>query len=272
MQESASRLQVIDRAVVVMRTLAASEEPMRLRDVAAAAELSPSTARRILASLCQHRLCEQTPEGTYQLGLGLFELGTRVEESLDIRTRSRPALKRLSETCHLTAFLCVQRDGRAIAIERIDGRYAFTLALTLGGSLPLHVGAASRALMAYMPEEEVVSLVARQPPERFTERTLMEISEILADMRLTRKRGYAVSDGDVTPGVAALGVPVFGHQGSEQPVAAISVAGLAPHVLGDRLEQRVAQLRDAAAEISRELGHGLGVRPSRAVLPTGAVA
>ncbi len=272
MQESASRLQVIDRAVCVMRTLAGSDAPMRLRDVASAAELSPSTARRILASLCQHQLCEQTPEGTYRLGLGLFELGTRVEESLDIRTRSRATLKRLSETSHLTAFLCVQRDGRAIAIERVDGRYAFTLALTLGGSLPLHVGAASRALLAFMPEEEVKSLVQRHRPERFTEATITDIAEILADMRLTRKRGYAVSDEDVTPGVAAIGMPVFGHQGSEQPVAAISVAGLAPHVLGDRLQQRVTQLRDAATEISRELGYELGVRPSRAEMPTGAAA
>lgn len=250
------RIQVIDRAVALMRALAESDEPQRLRDLAPKASLSPSTTRRILASLCQHGICEQTPEGTYRLGLTLFELGRRVEADLDIRTRSLPALKRLSDVSHLTAFICVQRDDWAIAIERVDGRYAFSLALTVGGSLPLHAGAAPRALLALMPEEEVSRLLAQHPPERFTERTLVSEEEILEDLRITRERGYVISDEDVTPGVAAIGMPVFGHLASE-PVAAISIAGLVPQVLGDGFDALLGQLRDAAAEISRELGHGL---------------
>jgi DNA-binding IclR family transcriptional regulator len=247
---------VVDRAVALMRALAESDEPQRLRDLAERTSLSPSTTRRILASLCQHQICEQTADGTYRLGLALFELGRRVEADLDIRTRSLPALKRLSDVSHLTAFICVQRDEWAIAIERVDGRYAFSLALTVGGSLPLNVGAAPRALLAYLPEDEARRLLARQPPERFTDRTLVGEEEILEDMRVNRERGYVISDEDVTPGVAAIGMPVFGHLATE-PVAAISVAGLVPQVLGDGFDTLLGHLRDAAGEISRELGHGL---------------
>jgi len=254
------RIQVLDRAVALMRALAESGEPQRLRDLAERSQLSPSTTRRILASLCQHQLCEQTEDGTYRLGLALFELGRRVEADLDIRSRSLPALKRLSDTSHLTAFICVQRDEWAIAIERVDGRYAFSLALTVGGSLPLHAGAAPRALLAYLQEDEVLRLLAQHPPERFTERTLVTEAEVLEDMRLTRERGYAISDEDVTPGVAAIGMPVFGHLGPDRPVAAISIAGLVPQVLGDGFDTLLGRLREAAEEISRELGHGLATR------------
>jgi DNA-binding IclR family transcriptional regulator len=264
-EERGSGIQVVDRAVGLMRALAEADGPQRLRDLADRVDLSPSTTRRILASLCQHQLCEQTPEGTYRLGLALFELGSRVEADLDIRTRSLPALKRLSDASHLTAFICVQRDERAIAIERVDGRYAFSLALTVGGSLPLYAGAASRALLAHLPEEEATRLLGEEPLEAFTERTLVDPRQILADMRETRERGYAISDEDVTPGVAALGMPVFGHLFSDRPVAAVSVAGLVPQVLGDGRDDLLAQLREAAEEISRELGHGLGEdRPQRA--------
>jgi DNA-binding IclR family transcriptional regulator len=263
--QNGSQIQVIDRAVGLMRVLAEADEPQGLREIARRATLSPSTTRRILASLCHHQLCEQTPEGAYRLGLALFELGTRVEADLDIRTRSLPVLKRLSEESHLTAFVCVQRDDRVIAIERVDGRYAFSLALTVGGSLPLNVGAAPRALLAHMPEDEVVELLAAEPPQPLTEATLLGTEDILADMRLTRERGYVISDEDVTPGVAALGMPVFGHVFSDRPVAAISVAGLVPQVLGEDFEQLLGQLREAADEISRELGHGLSAdRPEPA--------
>jgi DNA-binding IclR family transcriptional regulator len=253
----AGRIQVVDRAVTLMRALSESDEPQRLRDLAEQASLSPSTTRRILASLCQHQFCEQTADGTYRLGLALFELGRRVEANLDIRTRSLPALKQLSEASHLTAFACVRRDDWAIAIERVDGRYAFSLALTVGGSLPLNAGAAPRALLAYVPEDEVRQLLTRNPPERITERTLVSEEEDLEDKRTTRGRGYVISDEDVTPGVAAIGMPVFGHLDPDRPAAAISIAGLVPQVLGDGFDTLLGQLRDAAAEISRELGHGL---------------
>ncbi len=260
-EEGGSQVQVIDRAVGLMRVLAQAEEPLGLRELARRVELSPSTARRILASLCHHQLCEQAPDGSYRLGLALFELGARVAADLDIRSRSLPALKRLSEASHLTAFICVQREGRAIAIERVDGRYAFSLALTVGGSLPLHTGGAPRALLAYMPEEEVVRMLERDPPQALTERTLLGREEILADMARTREQGYTISDEDVTPGVAALAMPVFGHLFSDRPVAAISVAGLVPQVIGEDFEKLLGLLREAASEISRELGHGLGAEP-----------
>jgi DNA-binding IclR family transcriptional regulator len=264
-EDTGSQIQVIDRAVGLMRLLAEAEEPLGLREIGRRASLSPSTTRRILASLCHHQLCEQTPEGSYGLGLALFELGSRVEAGLDIRTRSLPALRRLSEESHLTAFVCVQREARVIAIERVDGRYAFSLALTVGGSLPLNAGAAPRALLAYMAEEEVRALLAAEPPQSLTDRTLVRTEDVLADMRLNRERGYAISDEDVTPGVAAIGMPVFGHAGAERPVAAISVAGLLPQVLGDDFDQLLGQVRVAAEEISRELGHGLNAeRPEPA--------
>ncbi|MBS1678999.1 MAG: IclR family transcriptional regulator [Actinobacteria bacterium] len=257
MEENGSQIQVIDRAVALMRALSDADGPVGLRDLARRVGLSPSTTRRILASLAHHGLCEQTPEGSYRLGLVLFELGSKVEANLDVRTRSLPALQRLSEQSHLTAFVCIQRDDRAIAIERVDGRYAFSLALTVGGSLPLHAGGASRALLAFLPEEEIRRLLGSSPREAFTGRTITDPEEIVADLREVRERGYAISDEDVTPGVAALGMPVFGHLYADRPVASVSIAGLVPQVLGDDRERLLGLLREAAEEISRELGHGL---------------
>jgi DNA-binding IclR family transcriptional regulator len=267
-----TQIQVIDRAVALMRVLAEANAPLRLRDLSEGATLSASTTRRIMVSLCHHGLCEQTPEGRYALGLALFQLGSRVEANLDIRSRSLPALRALSEASHLTAFICVQREERAVAIERIDGRYAFSLALTIGGSLPLHAGGAGRALLAYLPEEEVVRLIADHPRQRFTSRTLVDTEEILADLRASRERGYVISNEDVTEGVAAIGMPIFGHLFDDRPVAAISVAGLVPQVLGDDLDELVRQLRKAAEEISRELGHGLVEAPGDRVARSGAAA
>lgn len=257
---SAAQIQVLDRAVALLRILAAARRPLRLGAIAEQASLSPSTTRRILSSLCSNGLCAQGSDGYYRLGLLLFELGSRVEASFDIRERARPALVRLSELTHLTAFLCVRHEQRAVAIERIDGRYAFSLALTVGGTLPLHSGGAPRVFLAYDSEADVRSYVEDAGPlERFTPSTIVDIDTLLADLRSVRESGLVVSNEDVTPGVAALGAPVFGHVDAAKPVAAISVAGLVPHVLGEQKDSIVSLLLETAELISRELGHGLEV-------------
>lgn len=254
-----SQIQVIDRATSLLRALGETSAPMRLGALAEAAQLTPSTTRRILASLCENGLCQQGADGTYRLGLLLFELGTRVQAGFDLRERAHPALERLSALTHLTVFLCVRHEQRATAIERIDGRYAFSLALTVGGSLPLHVGAAPRALLAYDSEPEIRRYLRDAAPlERFTDNTLIEAEEVLTDLRESRERGYVISDEDVTPGVAALGAPVFGH-GSVKPVAAISVAGLVTQVLADQRESLTKLLVETGGLISSELGHGLDI-------------
>jgi DNA-binding IclR family transcriptional regulator len=254
------QIQVIDRAISLLRILGAAQGPMRLGQIADKAELTPSTTRRILSSLCEHGACTQGSDGAYRLGLLLFELGSRVEAGFDLRERALPALERLSALIHLTVFLCVRHENAATAIERIDGRYAFSLALTVGGSLPLHVGAAPRVFLAYDSEGEIRQYLDYAGPlERFTERTLVEAEDVIADLRESRERGYVISDEDVTPGVAALGAPIFGHQGEGKPVAAISVAGLVPQVLGEKRELLVDLLVETAELISRDLGHGLDV-------------
>jgi DNA-binding IclR family transcriptional regulator len=257
-----SPIQVIDRATLILRVLGAAKEPLGVRELGRRVELSPSTTRRILISLCDNGLCEQTTDGTYQLGLALLELGSKVEARLDLRTRSLTALRRLAELSNLTAFLAVRREDRAITIERVDGRYAFSLAVTVGGSLPLHAGGISRTLLAYLPEDEALAYIRRRPLEAFTDRTLVTEAALIADREEIHRVGYAISDEDVTPGVAALAMPIFDHRSTDEPVGSISAAGLVPHVLDDNKDRALGLLREAAEEISRELGHRITPDPA----------
>jgi DNA-binding IclR family transcriptional regulator len=113
-----------------------------------------STVYRLLANLQRLELVEPGPRrGTFVLGLKLFRLGRRVVSRFDERQAALPAMERIHDELGETTFLCVRRGYNAVCIERIDGTRVTLLALSLGGSLPLHAGGVSRALLAFEPEE-----------------------------------------------------------------------------------------------------------------------
>jgi DNA-binding IclR family transcriptional regulator len=112
-----------------------------------------SSVYRLIASLSELELIDAgSRRGTYRLGLKLLRLGGVVMASFDERRLARPIMEQIHEATGETVFLCVRRGFEAVCIDRIDGKRVQSLALRLGGALPLHAGAASRALLAFEAE------------------------------------------------------------------------------------------------------------------------
>src|SRR5215210_4674369 len=169
-----------------------------------------STVYRLLASLQELELVEPgRRRGTYLLGLKLFRLGSTVVSRFDERQAALPVMERIHEETGETIFLCVRRGDDAVCIERIDGSRVNLLALRIGGSLPLHVGAAARALLAFEPPTAWDEYLNRQHLEPLTPNTPATRDAVLEELRATRARGYSISDQDVTPGVGSVGAPIL---------------------------------------------------------------
>lgn len=137
-------------------------------------------------------------------------------------------------------------------IHRIDGSRVALLAMRLGGALPLHLGSAPHALLAFEPEPAWLDYIEQADLTEPTTASPHGPDALLAELRSTRERGYSVSDQDVTPGVASLGAPIYDYSGRAR--AWISVGGLRESVLGDGSDtaERVVA---AARDISRALGY-----------------
>src|SRR5690606_32678634 len=98
------------RAVVVgvsvLKAVAALGRPSGLREIAAAAGMTPSRAHRYLASLVQTGLIVQEREsGRYDLGSAVVELGVMALGRLDSVRLGTEALMRLTELTGLDSHL-----------------------------------------------------------------------------------------------------------------------------------------------------------------------
>ena len=213
-----------------------------------------SSVYRLLKSLSATGWVDRgARRGTYRLGLGLLTIGGLIEDQLDIREASMPSLRRLSTTTGVTSFLCVQRGFRAVCLERIEGFAVQSLAMRLGGSLPLYVGAAPRALLAFLPASEQEALVRDTSEQLPGEPGRPDFATLASDLAAIRAAGYAVSNGDVTPGIAAVGAPVFNHRGEVE--GALSISGLRDQVLGRAVRtHNIRLLVEEAGAASAALG------------------
>jgi len=217
-------------------------------EIAAAVDEPVSSTYRLLANLQAAGWVESgSRRGRFRLGVYFQRIGSLLEDRLDVREAILPALRSLHDDTGATSFLCVRRGVRAVCVERVEGRNVRSLALRLGDSLPLHRGAASHALLAFLPVSErsdVLAAVEAEDPSVMSER---DHEAIEAELVETRERGYSVSDGDVTVGISAIGAPVFNHRG--ELAAALSISDLRPLIMDDlaAIGSRVVEAASAAS-------------------------
>ncbi|ABG94798.1 MULTISPECIES: IclR family transcriptional regulator [Rhodococcus] len=212
-----------------------------------------SSVYRMLATLSEIGWVEQIGHrGAYRVGGRLLSLSGELTRRLDIRRAAGPVLRAIHEATGETTFMCVRHGTRAVCIERVDGIRVNSRVLRLGRSLPLHVGAAPRALLAFEDRaawDEYASAALSEDLLHMGSR-----STLYAELDEIRSLGFALSDNTVTPGIAAVGAPIFDHRGDV--AASLSVSGLRDGVLAQPAHGRSVTdlVLWGAAELSRYLG------------------
>lgn len=235
------------------RALAALSERGILTAAQLADELGEpvSTVYRLLRNLEAVDWVEKAEtRGAYRLGVGVARLGRDVEDSLDIRALAQERMRYLRDQCQESVHLCVPREHRAVCLDRLNGSQLQSTELQVGGSTPMHRGAAGQVLLAWQSDELRSGYF--DALERGSHGEIFPSDRASLEARLAeiRRAGYASSRGEITPGVLVVASPVRNHRGSV--IASLSVSALEVRVAkeSDLIDMVVAQ----AQALSHDLG------------------
>ena len=250
------RVQVLERAVDILQVLSEDSRELAAGEVAERLSLHKSTIHRLLTVLDQHRLIRRNAEtGRYTLGLRLFEFGTRAVRGLQLRDQAQPHLDQLARETGETAHICVLDNLEMVSLAYAEGPRSLRMPATVGRRTPAYCSAVGKAMLAFLPESALDEVLAR-PVQACTEKTLVTRTELLADLRQVRIRGYSVDNEEIEKGLRCVGGPVWNYTG--EVVAAISVAGPAFRIT----KTRVPAVARAVLATTRGLSTELGYRPS----------
>jgi len=240
----------VERAVAVLEVIGRSRRAgCRLADVVTGAGLQKSTAHRLLGTLVTLGWVERDAEsGLFFLGLPVAALGVAASDRHGLLELANIHLMRLAEMTGDTVYLSVRTGAEALCVDRVTGSFPIrTLTLEVGDRRPLGAGAGSLALLAWLPDDEVNSLLERLG-EQLGTYSGFDRATITRLVKETREQGYACNPGMLVPGMSAVGVPVLGVDG--RCVAALSVATIDARMIPDRRAQIVEWMIKEAIELA----------------------
>ena len=243
----AAGTQAVDRAAALLVSILESAQPPTFGDLQSSSGLAKSTLSRLLSSLERHGLVHRSDEGAVRPGpiITRFAHSDRSHDSLI--ELSRPHLQRLSDATGETINLAILVGDEVEQIAQVDCRFLIGNVNWVGQRLPTHCTALGKVFLAGgapMPHG---------PLDRRTARTLTTVSRLADDIKVTARRGWALADSELEPGLVAIAAPVRASSGSV--IAALSITGPSSRLTPARIREFARLLVAAAHEISTAMGY-----------------
>jgi len=253
--------QAVDRAAQLLVRVVHCPEPVTFTELTAASGLAKSTTSRLLMALERNGLVQRDTRGRFRPGEVFVSYAWRGGAEAGLITVAQPFLDRLGGATSETINLGVASRGMVEQVAQVDSTYLIGGTNWVGLSVPLHCAALGKVLLAYG--------AAALPPGRLVRRTGQTITSrdaLQADLAEVRRRGYAVTNEELEPGLVAVAAPVYragapaGGPGRSAPrdgtvVAALSVSGPATRLSARRVPAIAAQCVAEANALSAVLGY-----------------
>jgi IclR family pca regulon transcriptional regulator len=260
------KVEALARGLNVLALFSRERPTMAFSDIVAASGLSKATVFRILSTLSSLGYLERNRENRrYRPSLKVLQLGFTTLSSLELRHLARPLIERLAQRVSQTVSMAVLDGMDVVYIDRVRHNAVLGVVLGMGSRIPAHAASLGKAILAFLPPEELLRCLDGAKLPACTPHTASDRSALCAELDQVRELGYSLNDEEWVLGLRSTAAPILNDHG--EVVASINSAVPAALVSRAELERRISpQVHGTALEISRMLGYdgALGVKAEAA--------
>jgi DNA-binding IclR family transcriptional regulator len=252
---SSYHIESLARGLSVLSAFSEEQPALSLTDISQRLQLNKTTTFRLLCTLESLGYLERDVQTKrYRPALEVLRLGFVVLNSLEVRQVAAAYLRQLVEEVQETVNLAVLDNHEVICIDRVGSKHLVNVHRPVGSRLPAHCTSMGKALLAFLPPEQLAEVLADTTWIRHTETTIVTPETLKENLALVQQRGFADSDGEMFPELRDVSAPIRQHDG--QVVASVNISVPSHRVSYEKLIGELGpRVVEAGWKISEALGY-----------------
>lgn len=244
-------IRAVDRALDILLCFSRKTPELTMTQIADRVGMNKSTVHRLLATLEKKRFVDRDPlTGIYRPGIRLLQVAYLSLEHNDLRRVAAPLLHTLSNQSLETVDLAVIDETEVVYLDVVESPQRVKLAAAIGQRLPAYCTASGKAILAYLPEENVKRILNGGMPA-YTVRTLVTPGALFENLHLIHEQKVAFSEQEYEEGINAIGAPILDQ--NNYPIASVAVAGPAYRLTRERMIEICPLVLSTANSIAEQL-------------------
>lgn len=245
----------IEKAMRVLEVLSDNQN-LNLIELSKKMGIPKSSLYRVILTLEKCGFVSRSEEnGNYCLGYKLLVLTRNLLENNSLRSCAINEMKWLADRYKDTVNLGVKSDGVVLYTEIIEGTYSLRMNESVGSTAPFHASAVGKAILAFLPENEIDHLIETQELKPITSNTIRDKILLKKELYKIKKNGYATDKEEVVLGARCIAAPIFNMFGKVE--AAISLSGASHRFKDEEIDKMALDVKQASQNVSKKLGFNI---------------
>lgn len=213
--------------------------------------IPPASLFRLLATLVENGYAVREKGNIYRLTGKMLKTVSHGFENSALVPCSITPMRELRDASQESAMLAILHGTEGVVIHQEPSPLPVKVMLAPGHHFPLHSAAPAKAMMAFLPPQELEELVKSIDFVRFTDRTIGSADELKKELLKIRESNCAFDMGDELPDLRCIASAIF--DGSGRPCAAVWISGPASRLHGERMTSLSYAVKKAAEDISAKI-------------------
>ena len=205
------------------------------------------TLYRYLKSLKESGLLMSARGGRFSLGPRVVEMDYLSRRADPLVAAATPHLARLTAAYPCTALIVRWYDDKMLCVCSQSSAPNPVSSYPRGRPMPMGRGAIARSIMAFLPRQRVMPLLARYADDLRSVGVGATPQAVLTVLKQIRRAGVAVAFGEVTPGAVGIAAPILD---ANYPVASLCLTIAGQHTNGELIDRIGEEVRESARLIS----------------------
>lgn len=203
----------LERLLDILNLFTSAAPAWSSEDLIRSLGVSRSTGYRYIKLLSDAGLVAAVSDGHYILGPRIIELDHQIRQCDPLTLSSDGLLEPLVAETGCTAQVCALYSNSVLCIAQARAPGAPTNTMGRGETRSLFLGAASKAILAYLRPYQLKSLHVKHAKTIAAAGLGTDWDAFRASLARIRSDGYVTSVGEVNPGIFGLSAPIFNSAG-----------------------------------------------------------